>query len=295
MSASVFPSVSRKNTIHRSWCSHLGDQVRLVDELDPSLLQRLVARVDVRSPCSTAPTPDGRTPPTRRVLEHEPHAATVEEREVRHLEQKPHAQRVAVEPHGARRCPSRDRDLPDAVERYLFRLVVIVGSSLVKVPVAVPPPAVLSLAMLTIMHNAEPNARAANASRASDPASTRSAGPRSLARPKDESERIADRLHSAAIHLLRRLRREDAKTGLSAPRLSALSVVVFGGPLTLGELADRGTGAPADDDAARVGARGRRARHARARRRTTAASRAFARRRKGARCSCAAARGVSPR
>ena len=56
--------------------------------------------------------------------------------------------------------------------------------------------------------------------------------------PQDEAERTADRLHSAAIHLLRRLRREDAKTGVSAPRLSALSVVVFGGPLTLGELAN---------------------------------------------------------
>lgn len=52
-----------------------------------------------------------------------------------------------------------------------------------------------------------------------------------------DAEHTADRLHSAAIHLLRRLRKEDAKTGLSAPRLSALSVVVFGGPLTLGELA----------------------------------------------------------
>jgi DNA-binding MarR family transcriptional regulator len=48
---------------------------------------------------------------------------------------------------------------------------------------------------------------------------------------------IADRLHSAAIHLLRRLRKRDVASGLSAPRLSALSVVVFGGPLTLGELA----------------------------------------------------------
>ena len=54
----------------------------------------------------------------------------------------------------------------------------------------------------------------------------------------DPAERTADRLHSAAIHLLRRLRREDAKTGLSAPRLSALSVIVFAGPLTLGELAN---------------------------------------------------------
>ena len=54
----------------------------------------------------------------------------------------------------------------------------------------------------------------------------------------DEVEQTADRLHSAAIHLLRQLRREDTKSGLSAPRLSALSVVVFAGPLTLGELAN---------------------------------------------------------
>lgn len=48
---------------------------------------------------------------------------------------------------------------------------------------------------------------------------------------------IADRLHSAAIHLLRRLRVEDAVSGLTAPRLSALSVIVFGGAITLGDLA----------------------------------------------------------
>src|SRR5688572_31480815 len=48
---------------------------------------------------------------------------------------------------------------------------------------------------------------------------------------------LADRLHSAAIHLLRRVRRVDEATGLSAARLSALSVVVFGGPTTLGGLA----------------------------------------------------------
>lgn len=48
---------------------------------------------------------------------------------------------------------------------------------------------------------------------------------------------LADQLHSAAIHLLRHLRKEDDASGLSAPRLSALSVVVFGGPLTLGQLA----------------------------------------------------------
>ena len=48
---------------------------------------------------------------------------------------------------------------------------------------------------------------------------------------------IADRLHSAAIHLLRRLRVEDRVMGLSAPRASALSVIVFRGPLTMSRLA----------------------------------------------------------
>lgn len=50
-------------------------------------------------------------------------------------------------------------------------------------------------------------------------------------------EEVADRLHSAAIHLLRLVRREDAATGLSAARLSALSVLVFGGDRTVGQLA----------------------------------------------------------
>ena len=53
-----------------------------------------------------------------------------------------------------------------------------------------------------------------------------------------ETHDLADRLHSAAIHLLRRLRREDDASGLPAPQLSALSVIVFGGPITLGALAD---------------------------------------------------------
>jgi DNA-binding MarR family transcriptional regulator len=48
---------------------------------------------------------------------------------------------------------------------------------------------------------------------------------------------LADRLHSAAIRVLRRLRVEDAASGVSAPRLSALSVLVFGGARTIGELA----------------------------------------------------------
>lgn len=50
-------------------------------------------------------------------------------------------------------------------------------------------------------------------------------------------ERVADRLHSASIHLLRRVRRRDDEAGVTAPHLSALSVLVFGGARTLGELA----------------------------------------------------------
>src|ERR1700750_1881277 len=61
-------------------------------------------------------------------------------------------------------------------------------------------------------------------------------GKRAVARPAEAGE-LADRLHSAAIHLLRRLRREDDASGLPAPQLSALSVIVFGGPITLGDLA----------------------------------------------------------
>lgn len=48
----------------------------------------------------------------------------------------------------------------------------------------------------------------------------------------------ADRLHSAAIHLLRRLRVRDRESGIGPAQLSALSVLVFGGARSLGELAD---------------------------------------------------------
>ncbi|HEX2722929.1 MAG TPA: MarR family transcriptional regulator [Gemmatimonadaceae bacterium] len=54
---------------------------------------------------------------------------------------------------------------------------------------------------------------------------------------RSRNEKAADRLHSAAIHLLRSLRKVDEASGLTAPRLSVLSVLVFGGPKTLGELA----------------------------------------------------------
>jgi len=48
----------------------------------------------------------------------------------------------------------------------------------------------------------------------------------------------ADRIHSAAIHLLRCVREVDAKAmGISPARASALSVLVFGGARSLTELA----------------------------------------------------------
>ena len=53
---------------------------------------------------------------------------------------------------------------------------------------------------------------------------------------RGKERETADRLHSAAIHLLRRVRRTDALTGISAAQLSALSVLM-GGPRTLGEMA----------------------------------------------------------
>jgi DNA-binding MarR family transcriptional regulator len=47
----------------------------------------------------------------------------------------------------------------------------------------------------------------------------------------------ADRIHSAAIHLLRRVGEVDSELGVSPARASALSVLVFAGPRTLTELA----------------------------------------------------------
>jgi DNA-binding MarR family transcriptional regulator len=48
---------------------------------------------------------------------------------------------------------------------------------------------------------------------------------------------VADAVHSAAIHLLRGVRKEDERTGVGPARLSALSVLVFAGPMRLTELA----------------------------------------------------------
>jgi DNA-binding MarR family transcriptional regulator len=55
--------------------------------------------------------------------------------------------------------------------------------------------------------------------------------------PTRRVEALADRLHSATLHLSRRLRTEDEALGVSPPRLSALSVVVWAGPIGIGALA----------------------------------------------------------
>jgi DNA-binding MarR family transcriptional regulator len=61
-----------------------------------------------------------------------------------------------------------------------------------------------------------------------------------MAKRKQKNEQVrevADRLHSAAIHLLRRVRKQDTVMAQAPAQLSALSVLVFGGPMTLGQLA----------------------------------------------------------
>ena len=51
------------------------------------------------------------------------------------------------------------------------------------------------------------------------------------------SSKAADRIHSAAIHLVRRVREVDGDMEITPARASALSVLVFGGSRTLTELA----------------------------------------------------------
>ena len=63
------------------------------------------------------------------------------------------------------------------------------------------------------------------------------AGRKQKKSPPQETSALADRLHSSAIHLLRRVRKQDAATGEGPARFSALSVLVFGGPMTMGKLA----------------------------------------------------------
>src|SRR5260370_38291879 len=68
---------------------------------------------------------------------------------------------------------------------------------------------------------------------------------KSKRRAGGEAFETADRLHSAAIHLLRRLRVRERESGIGPAQLSALSVLVLGGgPRSLGELAGAGQGRP---------------------------------------------------
>lgn len=53
-----------------------------------------------------------------------------------------------------------------------------------------------------------------------------------------DRQEVADRLHSAALHLVRTVRSTDSVMELSPARASALSVLVFGGPRTVGHLAE---------------------------------------------------------
>jgi DNA-binding MarR family transcriptional regulator len=55
--------------------------------------------------------------------------------------------------------------------------------------------------------------------------------------PSQKIEQTADLLHGAAIRLLRYVRKEDAASGITGAQLSVLSVLVFGGPQTMGALA----------------------------------------------------------
>ncbi len=63
--------------------------------------------------------------------------------------------------------------------------------------------------------------------------------------PDDTEVAFASRLNSVGVHLIRRLHREDEALGITPARLSALSVLVFGGPHSLRALAaDEGVSAP---------------------------------------------------
>ena len=60
---------------------------------------------------------------------------------------------------------------------------------------------------------------------------------RTLMSAKADFERLSRTLHSAALHLLRDLRTQDSASGIGPSQLSALSVIVFGGPKSLHDLA----------------------------------------------------------
>ena len=58
-----------------------------------------------------------------------------------------------------------------------------------------------------------------------------------MVRHATQDDELAARFYSAMLHLFRRLAQEDRVSGVSSARLSALSVLVFGGPRTIGSLA----------------------------------------------------------
>src|SRR5258707_12192429 len=58
------------------------------------------------------------------------------------------------------------------------------------------------------------------------------------------SLQAAEALHSGAIRVLRMVRAEDAQAGVGPAQLSALSVLVFAGEKTVGELAALEQGRP---------------------------------------------------
>ncbi|MFZ0706231.1 MAG: MarR family transcriptional regulator [Candidatus Korobacteraceae bacterium] len=58
-----------------------------------------------------------------------------------------------------------------------------------------------------------------------------------MKKPGKDAVELADALHSAAVHLLRRVRKQDVASGIGPAQLSALSVLVFGGSMSLGDLA----------------------------------------------------------
>lgn len=51
-------------------------------------------------------------------------------------------------------------------------------------------------------------------------------------------DNLPSAVNGAAVHLLRRLAREDAVSGVGPAQLSALSVLIFGGPHRVSDLAD---------------------------------------------------------
>src|SRR5439155_13930413 len=94
----------------------LVDEVWRVVEHDAARLQRLIRRVELRHPEIENRAVALELGCLRRA-EHEPNPRTIEERERRRsLEQEPHAQRVAIKPHGSPEIAHRDGDLADRPE-----------------------------------------------------------------------------------------------------------------------------------------------------------------------------------